>query len=97
MRHQEFSLVVTDAGIAECELTGRKAACVRVEPRGVPNLGPKVIDRRRITEYLVKAMGAAELLGATTGSVSTGSGHSLSTSAGRSESVSSSEIKAKTA
>lgn len=56
-----FFITVTDIGPAICEMTRRKAACVRVEVSAPLDLNPKIIDRRRIAEFFSKALGAAEL------------------------------------
>ena len=61
--NKPFSITVTDVGPSICEMTHRKAACVRVEVSSPLDLKPKIIDRRRISDFFAKALGAAELFG----------------------------------
>ena len=56
-----FSMTVTPVGIDICQMTGRRAACCRVETQGPHPVPPKIIDKRRLTEFYDKALGTAEL------------------------------------
>lgn len=59
--NKPFFITVTDVGPSICEMTHRKAACVRVEVSAPLDLKAKIIDRRRISDFFSKALGAAEL------------------------------------
>jgi hypothetical protein len=56
-----FSMIVTPVGIATCQISGRRGACCKVETKGPHPVPPKIIDKRRLTEFYDKALGAAEL------------------------------------
>lgn len=58
---QPFSMTVSHVGPNTCELTQRKAACVRIDFHGPCKIPSKIIDRRRITDLFVMGLGAAEL------------------------------------